>query len=800
MIRNYLVTAFRNFRKNKFYVMVNVLGLSIGITCCLVVYTILKHELTFDNFHNNSENIYRLVEHYVGDDGIQYGGIMPNAMGFNLDEKKSAIKEVITMHGPVGASMEFTHNKKKKAFIEEDNILFANPAFLNNLNFSILQGAPSSSLGEPFKVYLTEKIAKKYFGNDNPIGQFITFDEKHDLEVVGIMKDTPTNTNVYFEILISYPTILEWNGSYVRSWNSYWAGTVYVVVDPSDDLTVLQGEVHSIAYPNFSERKKQRNTYHFQPLSEVHTDTRFDDGVRYVAPTEVLIGFILLAVITLVASILNFINLATAQAVQRSKEVGIRKTLGSSRAGLMTQFIGETFIIVLISCLLAFTIGQVFIDKMNGFLAIVNFQMGYDFTIVVFAILLCVVVSLLAGFYPSVVLANYNPITALQNRISIRRGSGKMSLRKTLVITQFVIANLLIITTIIVASQMTYIKKKDLGFDRENIVLIEFPERSRDKIELVKNALLDLSFIHGGTHCMSSPISNMNWNTAYHISGKTTTDRMSTNVKFIDSDYLELYEIPLIAGRNLDDKLFADSTHKLVVNREFLKRGSLPLDSAIGVSIKFLGERKGKIVGVVEDFHVSGLQEALRPVIMLYEPDNMGQINIRLSSNNFGTFIPEIENVFRKFAGDEIFMATFLSDIIKDNYILENLVYGVFQIFSVMAILIGIFGLYGLVSFMANRNRKNISIRKVFGAHIFHILGIFGKEYLILLFVSFFLAIPAAYFLSQEWLNGFEYRIPITPIYFVMAILISLLITIGAVGYRSFQAATSNPIDSLRYE
>ncbi len=799
MLRNYLLTAVRNFRKNRFYATVNVIGLSIGITSCLVVFAILRHELRFDAFHKNAENIYRIVEHYLGDNGMEYSGILPNALAKELSAPGNLGGDVIPMFGPLESVVEFDHENQHRSF-KETHVVFATGSFLNTLDFPVLRGAPSSSLDVPLKVFLTEKLASKYFGQNNAIGQVITYDEAHQLEVVGILADPPGNTNMPFDMIISFSSADIIYGDYARSWGAYWTGSAYYIHDGNRPITEVASMMTTEVHKHFSKYEQERKTYHLQPLSEVHTDTRYERGANYVAPTEVMVGFILLAVITLVASILNFVNLATAQAVRRSKEVGIRKTLGSSKSSLVLQFIGETFILVVFATLLAFTIGQFFILKLNELLSVVRFEIGYDLAALLFAASLTIVVSFLAGFYPATILSGYNPINALNNQISLKKGSGKSLVRKGLVITQFLVANLLIITTVIVAAQMKFVKSKDLGFDQENVLIINFPNKLTDKMPLIREAYASMSFVQDATWSMGAPQSQSNWGSNYSVEGSRTTEDMEMILKFVDQNYLDLFKIPLIAGRNLVHRATTDTTKHLLVSREFLKRANVPLEDALGKKVKFFGSWKGEIVGVIEDYHVFSLQDEIMPVILTYNPPNMTQINLKLADINLGTKLSQIEGVFREFAPTDYFEATLLNDLIAESYIVENLVYTAFQVFAALAILIGVFGLYGLVSFMATSNRKNISIRKVFGASMTHILRAFSSEYLLLMTIAFVLATPFSYLICREWLNGFRYQIDISFGYFVTSFFISGLITALTIGRKSIMVARSNPIDALRYE
>lgn len=796
MLRNYLITAFRNFSKNRFYVSVNIFGLAIGMSCCLVVYSILKHELTFDSWHKSSSKIYRVVNHYAGDFGMDYSGILPNPMPEAIAYEMANV-EAIPLLGPIGATVEFDLHGNYQVF-QEGQLLYANEKFLTLLDFPILRGAPASVLKEPFKVYLTESKAKKYFGEEDPIGKTITIEENIDLEVVGIVSNPPTNTSAPFDLIVSFPTIEKAYNSFMKNWKSNWAATCYVLAEPSD-VQALESQITAMALSHKGEEAQLRDKYFLQPMSEVHTDAKYGDAVSYVAPAEVLIGFILLGSITLIASILNFINLATAQAVKRAKEIGIRKTLGSQKKHLVFQFLGETLILVVLSATLAFTIGQVFMNKMNEFLTEVSFFIQYDMSSVFFAVLLVLFVTLTAGFYPSMVISSYSPITALKTQVSLKGGTGKFWLRKGLVISQFVIANLLIVSTVIVSSQMNYINKKDLGFNSENVMTVSFPSKLSGKMETIRSEFLKENFVEKASISRSFPQGG-NWGTSFEIPGKATRDDMHSAAHFIDENFLDFYEIPIIAGRNLINKYTSDTTMQLLVSREFAKVAEMSVEEIVGTDINFLGSWKGKIIGVTEDFHNSSLQSKIEPVIMMHKPSIMHRVNLKLASSASNVVFNRVEALFRDLSPTGFYSGSVVEDDLQESYLVENLVHGVFQIFSVLAVLIGVFGLYGLVSFMAARNNKSISIKKVFGASTVHIILTFVREFGGMMTVAFLIATPISYLLAREWLNGFEYQIPITLFHFIIGLLITALITATTIGYRSWKAATANPVDSLRNE
>ena len=802
MLQNFLVSAFRNFRKNRVYTLINALGLGLGMTCCLVMYTILRHEFGFDDFHSKKESIYRIVEHYQSDNGMEYSGRLPNPLGYTLAENKSKIQDVIPMHGPITATVTIRNFNKVDVY-KDRGLVYTNSSFLRNLDFPIIRGASAEMLDEHGKVFLTEQLAEKYFGSSDPIGQFVSLGEDLDLEVVGILKNSPTTTNVPFEMLVSYPTLRAQYPGYLAAWSAWWMGSAYIVKDPRDDIKELEAEINNLVEPHLDEEQKLRYRYFLQPLAEVHTNQRYGDSVNYVPPVEAIYATLFLVACILIASILNFVNLATSLAVRRSREIGIRKTLGSSKAQIIWQFFGETVLIVTLGALIALTCGQFLINVMNNTVSPMPFYISYDWGVLPLTLAMIAIVSFLAAIYPSLVLASYNPTEALRNQISLTKGSGKLSLRKGLVIVQFAVANLLIVATIVVASQMRMIHSKDLGFDPSNIVTVHFPDAAMDKRDVILSEFTKENYVAAVTWGKEAPQSNgSNWNTAYHLLGKPEEDHLQTRMKFIDDQYLAAYKIPLIAGENLTSKAMTDSIAHLIVSLEFVKRlGFAEPADALGLTVVYNGSKKGFIKGVVSDFHSDKLTNSMLPVMMSYEPYNMNILSMKLKDGvHLQNVAAEIERKYRTFAPEALFEPGLLTDQIRDSYLLENVIYGSFQVFAVLSLFIGLMGLYGLVNYMIERNRKTMSIRKVFGASWKTIIKLISREYVILILISFVLVAPLSYLLCSQWLDGFAYQVEITVWHYLIGLFLIMLIAMSTVSIKSYRAAMSNPVDALRQE
>ena len=801
MLRNYFITAFRNFKNNKVYSLLNIFGLGVGLASCLFVFTIIRYEYSFDNWHHKKDRIYRVVRHFYGDNGVVYhSGSIPYPTGDELVRTIPDFEKVVQFHGPESEKVAFEDAIGNFQVFREDKVLYTDENFFDVLDFKILKGAEGSALTEPYKVYLSETTAKKYFDEESPIGKTLTFNSEEQLEVVGIVENCPDNTNLPFDIIVSLPTLRRRMPEvFKNNWGMTWAYSTYILAPKSANITQLEDKMEVALEAHTDEEDKDKLDIKLQPLEEIHNDERYGDGNNYVTPSLMIWAFVILGGLLLGTACLNFINLSTAQAIKRAKEVGIRKTLGGQKLQLIGQFLSETLVIVLCAMVIALTLGQVMISRFNEFLAEIDYDLGYSGEIIFFCALLALFVTVLAGFYPSMILSGYKPVEALSNQISIKRGSGNFKLRRVLVITQFAFTNLMLITTIIIASQMNYVKSRDLGFSYDDVVIVSFQEGQAEKLKSVLGAYEQQSYVQNAILSYTAPLSNSNWNNSYFVPGEEYQDGNNSNMKFGDEKYLDFYNIPLVTGRLYNPEAITDTTGEAVVNRKLISTLGLEPDEALGKHLNY-GYKTLKIVGVMEDFHVQSLQGDLRPTTVSYDPGQLKQIALQLKSQPKADIIAGIEEVFRTYYPQDLFEFKILNDEISEHYLLENLLHQIIQFVAILTILLSAMGLYGLVSFMANKNAKTIGIRKVFGASVPNILSIFLKEYVFLLLFAFIISAPAAWWLSGLWLEEFAYRIDITATYFILGFALSVLIALSTVGYKSYQAATSNPIKSLRYE
>jgi putative ABC transport system permease protein len=799
MLKNYFITAIRNFKKNKLNTFLNIFGLGVGMACCLFVFTIINYEQSFDTFHSNAENIYRVTRHYHGDYGVNHNGIIPYPTGDAIVNGIPDFEDVIQIHGPVDEKISFDDAFGNFHIFREDKVIYVEPAFFNAFDFKIIKGSGSKILLEPNKAFITERIADKYFGRNNPIGRIITINQTEKIEIAGIVETPTDNTNHPFEIVISLPTLRARHSDiFIDQWDMNWAYSAYVVVPENANITALEIKLDGMMAKHIDEEVQGKLKMHLQPLKEVHTDERYGT-MTYNTPELLMMAFLVLGGLIMGIACLNFINLSTAQAIKRAKEIGIRKTLGSHKSHLIAQFMTETFSVVFLAMIIAFTLGQIFIQQFNAFLTIIEYSLSYSKEVIGFSLLMSFGVTFLAGFYPSIILAGYQPIQALHNEINIKKGSGNLSLRRILVITQLAFTNIMLICTVIIAAQMNYVKSSDLGFNAEDVATINFPDGSFEKLEAISREFEAKSYITKVAQAYTPPFASNNWSSSYAKKGEDILDGNNANRKFGDEHYIEFYEIPLIAGSNISGRYLNDSIFDGVVTRKLAASLGWTPEESIGQWIS-LGNEDIKIVGVAENFNNRALTMGMKASLITVRPEIMEQLSLKISDGDVIGHRDDLEATFRAFYPNDLFEYGIVKDEINEGYIVENVLQTVLSVVAGLCVLLSVMGLYGLVSFMANRNAKTIGIRKVFGASIGHILSSFAKEYAVLLLISFIISAPIAYLMMDVWLAAFAYRIDLSLLYFLIAFTLSLVIAMGTVSFRSYRAATVNPISSLRYE
>ncbi|MEM9671652.1 MAG: ABC transporter permease [Cyclobacteriaceae bacterium] len=798
MLRNYWKTAIRTLWKHKSFTFINVLGLSLGITCSLLLFLLIRYLLSFDTFHTNRDNIYRIVRETVRQGNTDHTpGVpipLPDAFRTDFPEVEKVIFTSYFRQGLI----TIDQGGESRNITENEGLAYVEPTFLEVFDRTILAGDPLSALNQPNQAVISQSLVQKYFGNDSQpeevVGRSITLNKETELLITAVMEDHPKNTDFPFTLIISYATVkddmLE-NGG----WNS---------VSSDDQCYLLLAEAQSHAsveaqLPTFLEKYEESDdgeqvTLSLQSLRDLHYDTRYSGYSFQNIPRDVILGLGLIALFLMVIACINFINLTTAVSVKRSKEVGIRKTLGGTRNQLIRQFLGETAIITVFSTLLALGLAELTLLKVNPALELeLNINLLTDAVLIVALLLTVIGVSLLSGLYPALVLSRFIPTEALKNKLA-RQATRGITLRKGLVVFQFVIAQAFIVGTLVMVSQMQYISEIDLGFTKDAILTVELPEDDKEAKKTLRNELLNISGVEKVSLSFSSPTSNSVSVTSFTI--EDNPDIYYTQVKNVDQHYIDIYGLKLLAGTGLSD---VDTVSRLVVNEAFLRMtGVATPEEAVGKQIEIWG-KEIPIVGVMKDFHTESLSNPIEATVLI-DGSFYRQADIMVNMASMPQTLPEIEERWSAFYPEYTFDYQFLDEAIAESYRSVRALSIILSIASAIVIFIGCLGLYGLITFMAEQKTKEVGVRKVLGASIASIIRLFSAEFIKLVVIAFVIAAPIAYFTMDGWLQNFEYKIDLSVSIFLAGIGVTLIIALLSVSYRSIKAALANPVDSLRNE
>ena len=804
MLKNYFLTAYRNLLRNKSFAAINIVGLAVGIAACLLIFLVIEFETSFDTFHPKRNHIYRVSTEFNNPDGKGYsaGAPLPVAEGLRLDYPK--LEKVGAIWGGQSglvSIVESNSNVPVKKFNEEGGVYYAEPQVFDIFNFKWLSGDPKSALKEPNTGVLSRETATRYFGDwKSAVGKTIKHDNENLIKITGVLDDVPVNSDFPLKVVISFATLKNTGDSRaLTDWVSVSSEAHCYVVLPPD----LSPASFNAALVSFVKKHKPADRLTdgliLQPLRDIHFDERFGNFNGRTFSRELITALWLIGLFLLVIACVNFINLATAQAVNRSKEVGVRKVLGSSRTQLATQFIGETALITLSALLLALGIAAVALPFLSRLLEV---QLSFPFngTVLLFLVAVFVLVTLISGFYPALVLSGFNPINALKSKVAPKIAGG-ISLRRALVVLQFCIAQMLIIGMLVVVGQMDYFKNTQLGFDKEAIVAVPVPgdSLSTTKYEYLRNQLSANPGIKDISFSFATPANDGNWYSDFKFDHSEKRTDFGANLKWADTSYFKTYKLQFVAGRPYFN---SDTVREFVVNESLVKKLGLrnPQD-IIGKELNFWdGDKVALVVGVVKDFHSNSLREPIPPVVMSTWKDVYRTMGIKIVPQKVEQTLAHIQKAWTAAFPEYVYEHEFLDERIANFYQQETRLSQLYKIFSGIAIFISCLGLYGLVSFMAVQRNKEVGIRKVLGASVRSIVYLFSKEFTVLIAIAFLVAAPIAYYFMHQWLANFTFRIPMSWTLFVTAIISSMVIAWLAVGYKAVKAAMSNPVKSLRTE
>ncbi len=801
MLRNYFKTAFRNLVRNKNYTIINIAGLATGIAVCVMIFIIIQFHNSFDDFHSKRANIYRAITEYHHGDGVFTGKPVPFGFPRAIRTEFPQIKEIAPFFGVNNQQIVVLNdqNRVEGKFKEVTGVFYTTPAFFRIFDFPLLAGS-YESLKDPNTVLISKETADKYFGNwKDAVGRTIRINNTAIAKVTGVLATIPANTDFQIRLAIGYGT-----GFTARLVNSTdFDGTngdfgCYLLLPGNLDAARFDQQLRA-----FSRKIKEpddKDLVTIQALKDIHFDVKTGNfSSQHISDKMIGILWMIAGFILLIACV-NFINLSTALAVNRAKEVGVRKVLGSNKWQLQLQFLSETFLIVISSIFLSVLMAKLALPYVGRILGLaLSINHANALSIALFLFMACIAVTLLAGFYPSLVLSKFNPINALKSKLAARTTRG-ISLRKGLVVFQFVIAQTLIIGTLVIVKQMKYFTNQPLGFDKEAIVNVPLPtdSLSNTKLPFIKQQLQTINGVKTVSLNSNTPIEDNddNWTMPVFDHADKQVDFWSI-IKTADNDYSDVFKLPLRAGRNLQP---SDTFREFLVNEMFMHNLHItdPND-ILGKDLSF-GNTKGPIVGVLKDFNTRSFRDSLASLMITTDRREYNQASIKLLTKDVKPVMSSIEKLWNNAYPDFVFEYRFLDDKIESFYKQEDQLSYLYKIFACIAILLSCLGLYGLASFMAVQRIREVGIRKVLGASGASITYLFSKEFVVLITIAFAVAAPVSWYFMHQWIENFAYRIELSWWLFAVGGIVSIIVALISVSFQAMKAALANPVRSLRVE
>ena len=793
MLKNYLKIAFRNLWRHRVFSFINIMGLTVGMAACFLIFLYIRFELSYDSFHAKGDRIYRIVcDIKTPTEVIKAGG--PSwAVPPNIKKEFSEIESYARVSGDDNLV------RKGNIKFQEENSIWADSAFFTMFDFTLVKGNPVTALKEPYSIVLSETTAKKYFGKEDPIGKTLLITgEAFPATVTGIMKDIPENSQIRGDLVLSMATIIkQWSEDLNDQWGSY-GSQAYILLKPGVNAKNLESKFPAfLEKRNGTQMKKSQMfaTLFLEPMKDVYLhSTRNGSNTGNINNVYI---FSVVAVFILLIACINFVNLTTARSTERAKEVGIRKVVGAARTQLARQFIGESIILCLIAFVLSVIVSSLLLplfNQLSGKTISNGIFQNLPYLLLLFLASICI--GLLAGIYPALVLSSFKPVIVLKGRFAT--GARGILLRKALVVAQFSISVALIIGTIVVYNQMSYMRNRELGFSKDQMIVIDshgdagkdaFAQAIRS-IPSVKSTALSSSVPGSGNPGAYSEIENT----------KSDLQIANLDLYFVDFDYLDQFKIKVLAGRGFSRDFGTDTTQAMVLNEAAIKMfGYSTPQEAIGRRFKQWG-REGKIIGVIQDFHFRSLQQPIKPLSMRIEPRRSDLVSVNVSAANLPATLASIESKWKSTIPNRPFSYYFLDEFFDEQYRGEERFGKLFLNFSILAIFISCLGLLGLASYSTMQRTKEIGIRKVMGASVRGIINLLSKEFLMLVVLSFFIAMPVAWYFMHSWLQDFAYRTEISWWVFVLAGSFAVLIALFTVSYQAIKAAIANPVKSLRTE
>lgn len=811
MLRNFIKTAIRNLLKYKVYAGINFIGLTAGMSLALLILTYVRHELSYDKFHEKSDRLYRLA--YIAPNGLKLA-TSPPPIAPSMKEFFPEVEDAARLYG---RNVSISIPGEDQVF-EESNVFFADSALMNMFTFDYVQGSSRKPLVEPFTVIITEEMAEKYFGDRNPVGESLVFSGRHLFKVTAVVKEFPENSHVQFNMLAPYhsmfdieaepgATILKQNLdiNFVIS-HSY----TYVLLKPGASPKAVDDNMEAFLKKYANPQFLVGQVFNLLPVEDIHLKSDLLAEPSPVNNMSNLFIFIGVGILTLLIACINYINLSTAQSFSRLKEIGIRKILGSQKVHLILQFIAESFVFCLGAMLLSFAVFYYALPFMNQLLnKHLVFAEAVDGVLMLGSFVLLLLVTILAGGYPAYFVSRFESVNVLKGSGLTQTGGSFM--RNALVVFQLTIACMLLSGALLIVKQLRFLENRPLGFQKEMVVNVPLFSNNlngifrqndstfRSKLEYLRQQIESQSGVRSTTLSSNAP----GLGAVYRGTipeGFTQDDHLFVANMSVDFDFLETYGMELAAGRTFDESHGTDIAEAFMVNESAVREFNWESpENAIGKTINREG-KEGKVIGVLKDFNFSSLTTPVSALLLDIGPNQFSTLSVKFEDTDIRSAIPAIETIWNETFPEKAFEYVFLDEQLTSQYANFQNFGSIVQVFTVIAILISCLGVYGLVLFVVQRKVKEIGVRKVLGATELNILRLICVDFLWLTIAGFLLAIPLSYYFLSNWLENFTYRTSIDPLSYLISLIIVVLVVGLTIGYKAFKASLANPVDSLRSE
>ena len=798
MLRNYLLISLRNLKKHFTYSLINIVGLGLGLATCLLLVTWIRHEVSYDRFHEKADRIYRASMEYSFGGQTNKTNVSPTALLPVLLKNFAEIENGVRVYNPSSWS-PFIVRKDEKLF-QEGRFYYADSTFFGIFSFPLLQGDVRTVLVKPRSVVLTQTMAKKYFGDEDPLGKALQINNQADYTVTGVMEDVPSNSVLQFDFIGSFSSLdaareqIWWSANY----------QTFFLLAPRASVPSLQDKTNALIKKELASDLTNPNDYvkyNFMALSDIYLHSDMAES-EVVSSIRYIYGFGAIAAIILLIACINYINLATAKAADRAKEVGIRKVVGAVKRQLFAQFIGESLIITFLAFLLAFLLAIIALPIFNSIT-------GKHFTgalltnplFLAYCLIALLSIAFIAGTYPALAITAFKPVSVLKGNF---KSSGRgIWLRQSLVVFQFCVSIVLIVGTLVILKQLNYLRNTRLGYDKENVIILPLDRKTAELYGQLRSEFLRSGKVAQVGRATESP-TKIKGGYSLSLEGAGNDHGMLVTAMTADSTFIPALGMEWAAGRNFNaadfKKYKSDTTVAFVLNESALKELSLDLDNAIGTRVNMNG-RRGAIVGVVKDFHFASLHEAIRPLVLFNEEEQLQFIFVKLKPGNVADALAALKAICGNVIPHRPFEYEFLDQKYAALYDTEQRMGTISTLFASLAIVIACLGLFGLVAFAASQKTKEIGIRKVMGATASSIVVLITKDYARLVFISIVIGLPLAYWVIERWfLSNFIYRATIGVWPFAGAAAACLIVAFGTASYQAVKAAFINPTETLRRE